>query len=59
MVVRYKKIINNIFHLCRENIFEVDGKCVFTFGGAESHDKQYRKLGVTMCKEELSSIKKI
>lgn len=50
---KIQKITDNIFHLCRGNIFEVDGKRIFAFSGAESHDKRYRKLGVTMWKEEI------
>lgn len=56
---KIQKITDNIFHLCRGNIFEIDGKRIFAFGGAESHDKQYRKLGVTMWKEELPSMQEI
>lgn len=36
---KIQKITYSIFHLCRGNIFEIDGKRVFAFGGAESHDK--------------------
>ena len=50
---KIQKITDNIFHLCRGSLFEIDGKRIFVFGGAESHDKQYRKLGVTMWEEEL------
>lgn len=32
---------------------------IFAFGGAESHDKQYRKLGVTMWEEELQNEKEM
>ncbi|MCM1528459.1 MAG: hypothetical protein NC093_00495 [Alistipes sp.] len=50
---KVQKITYHIFHLCRGSLFEIDGKRIFAFGGAESHDKQYRKLGVTFWKEEL------
>lgn len=50
---KIRKITDNIFHLCRGSLFEIDGKRIFAFGGAESHDKKYRKLGVTMWEEEL------
>lgn len=50
---KIQKITENIFHLCRGSIFEIDGKRIFAFGGAESHDKQYRKLGITIWEEEL------
>lgn len=32
------KISKNVFHLCRGQIFDIDGKKFFTFGGAASHD---------------------
>lgn len=50
---KVQKITDNIFHLCRGSLFEIDGKRIFAFGGAESHDKQYRKLGDTLWEEEL------
>lgn len=34
------KIKDNIYHLMRGNIFEIEGKRFFTFGGASSHDIQ-------------------
>ncbi len=52
---KIQKITDNIIHLCRGNVFEIDGRKIFAFGGAESHDKQYRKLGRSMWKEELPS----
>ena len=32
------KITNSVFHLIRGEIYELDGKRIFVFGGAESHD---------------------
>lgn len=54
-----QKITDNIIHLCRGNIFDIEGLKFFAFGGAESHDKEYRELGVSMWKEELPSNKEI
>lgn len=34
------KITPSIIHLMRGQIFELEGKKLFTFGGAASHDKQ-------------------
>lgn len=34
------KIRNNIYHLMRGYVFNIDGKKFFTFGGARSHDIQ-------------------
>lgn len=50
---KVQKITDNIIHLCRGSVFDIDGTRVFAFGGAESHDKKYRKLGVSMWEEEL------
>lgn len=50
-----QKITENIFHLCRGNVFEIEGKKFFAFGGAESHDKQFRTYGKSIWKEELPS----
>jgi predicted phosphodiesterase len=50
-----QKITPNIFHLCRGNMFELDDKKVFAFGGAESHDKQFRIPGKTIWEEEMPS----
>jgi len=52
---KVQKITNNIIHLCRGNVFEIDGRKIFAFGGAESHDKQFRRLGVSLWKEEMPS----
>lgn len=30
----------HVLHLCRGQVFEIDGKKIFTFGGARSHDIQ-------------------
>lgn len=34
------KIRDSVFHLMRGQVFEIDGKKIFTFGGASSHDVQ-------------------
>ena len=34
------KINNSVFHLMRGQVFEIDNKKIFTFGGARSHDIQ-------------------
>lgn len=47
------KINDKIYHLMRGEVFNIDGKKIFTFGGASSHDKIYRKEGVSWWKEEL------
>lgn len=52
---RVQKITDNIIHLCRGSVFDIDGVRFFAFGGAESHDKQYRTLGVSLWEAELPS----
>ena len=47
------KINDKIYHLMRGEVFNIDEKKIFTFGGASSHDKIYRKEGVSWWKEEL------
>lgn len=46
-------IENNIIHLMRGQVFEIDGTRFFTFGGAYSIDKMYRTEGVSWFPEEL------
>lgn len=50
---KVQKITENIIHLCRGNVFELENRKIFAFGGAESHDKEYRKLGRSMWVEEM------
>lgn len=42
---KIQKITENIIHLCRGSVFDIDGTSIFAFGGAESHDKILRKEG--------------
>ncbi len=42
---KVQKITENIIHLCRGSVFDIDGTSIFAFGGAESHDKILRKEG--------------
>ena len=39
------RINDSVIHLMRGQVFEIEGKKIFTFGGAASHDKEYRKEG--------------
>lgn len=53
-------IINeNIYHLRRGEIFTINGKKYFVFGGARSEDKMYRKEHISWWKEELPSVGEI
>ena len=50
---KIQKISPNIYHLCRGHMFTLDSKKEFAFGGAESHDKQFRITGKTFWEEEM------
>lgn len=47
------KIGNNIYHLCRGYVFNIDGFKIFTFGGARSHDLMRRTWGITAWVQEM------
>ena len=42
-----------LLHLMRGQIFTIEGQTFFTFGGAESHDKECRKEYIDWWREEL------
>lgn len=45
----------SVIHLMRGQIFQIGGKSFFTFGGAYSIDKQYRRENISWWKEEIPS----
>lgn len=47
------KIREDIIHLTRGQVFEIEGKKIFTMGGATSIDKKWRVPGISWWKEEL------
>lgn len=49
------KIRHNIFHLMRGQVYDIEGKTVFTMGGAYSIDRCARTLGRSYWEEELPS----
>ena len=49
------KIRPNVIHLMRGQVFNIDGKHIFTFGGATSIDKYCRTEGISWWPEELPS----
>lgn len=53
------KISDKIIHLMRGQIFELEGKSFFTFGGANSIDKGLRVQGVSWWPEEIPSRKEM
>lgn len=50
-------IKEDIIHLMRGQVFSIDGNNIFTFGGATSIDKTFRKEGVSWWKEEVPTFK--
>ena len=46
-------IENNIIHLMRGQVFDIDGTTFFTFGGAYSTDRAWRTEGVSWFQEEI------
>ncbi|MFQ9436247.1 MAG: metallophosphoesterase [Ruminococcus callidus] len=50
---KIQKITPHIFHLCRGQVFQLENRRIFTMGGAESRDKEYRRAGVSWWAEEL------
>lgn len=45
----------HILHLMRGQMYTIEGKRFFTFGGAKSTDKMYRRKGVSWWEEELAN----
>lgn len=49
------RINDSIIHLMRGQVFLIGGLRIFTFGGAASHDKEYRKENVSWWAREMPS----
>lgn len=49
------RINDSVIHLMRGQVFEIEGKKLFAFGGADSHDKIHRKEGISWWKREMPS----
>ena len=52
---RVQRISNHVFHLCRGEIYIMEGHSIFTFGGATSVDKMYRTENISWWKAENAS----
>jgi len=48
-------INDSVIHLMRGQVFNINGKKIFTFGGADSIDKQHRIEGKSWWKREMPS----
>ena len=47
------KVDDGIYHLIRGEVYNIDGKKFFVFGGASSHDKELRTEGKNWWKDEM------
>lgn len=47
------KVKNNVYHLMRGQVFQIEGKKIFTFGGAYSMDRIFRTLNRSYWEEEI------
>lgn len=49
-------IKDSIIHLMRGQVFTLEGKKIFTYGGAASHDRMTRKENISWWKDELPTV---
>lgn len=56
---KMRQYSENIFFVERGEVLELDGKKLFCFGGAKSHDKAWRTEGVSWWPEEIPSHEEI
>lgn len=56
---KVQKIKPDIIHLMRGQVFEIEGKTIFTFGGATSIDKMYRREGISWWPQELPTYEQL
>jgi DNA repair exonuclease SbcCD nuclease subunit len=52
---RVRQISDSIFMAERPSVLNIEGKSIFCFGGAESHDKAWRTEGLSWWPEEVQS----
>ncbi len=52
---RVHRISAKVRHLMRGQVYDIDGLSVLAFGGATSHDRQFRQEGLSWWPEELPS----
>lgn len=52
---RIHRIRSNIIHLMRGQVYTIDGKTIFTMGGAYSVDKAFRQEGISWWPQEMPS----
>lgn len=50
------QISNSIYHLMRGQVFTIEGQKIFTFGGAQSHDREHREEFVSWWRQEVPTV---
>lgn len=50
-----REVAENVYHLCRGNVFTINGKKIFAMGGATSIDKEIRKSHINWWPQEIPS----
>lgn len=50
---KVRELVQSIYYLPRGEVFTIQNKTFFTFGGARSHDKEYRKEHVSWWPQEM------
>ena len=53
------KISDKLIHLMRGQVYEIEGKKIFTFGGGNSIDKQWRIEGTNRRRDDTRANKKL
>ena len=53
------KLRKDVIHLMRGQVFKIDGKKIFTFGGGTSIDKAFRQEGISWWREELPTYEEL
>lgn len=56
---KVQEINNNLYHLMRGEIYTIENKTFFVFGGGESNDKELRSENGTWWQEEQPSVKEM
>ena len=56
---KVQKCAENVYHLMRGEVYDICNCKFFTFGGATSHDKEYRKAGVTWWRQEMPTLEEM
>jgi len=49
------RVNDSVYHLRRGEVYQIDGKKIFCFGGAKSRDREHRKDGISWWQEEMPS----